>query len=358
MKKELLLLGQRTAALETCGYCPKLCRAVCPVSEAEPRDSLTPWGKMSLAWFAARGDVAPDGDLAATAWACTGCYACRERCDHRNEVAHTLGEARADYRALGLAPAAAEEVVRRFDALVAEASRGLAALGTEPGVDASASTALFLGCRYLRKEPEVARAAVRVAVRIFGSVRLLEGCCGAPLLHAGDRAGFFAAVARVKEQAKGTDLVVLDPTCAQALSTIGATTLVARAQARLELFRRIPGLGEGEPVRWHDPCHLGRGLEQYDAPRNLLSRVLGRSPDEFARRREQSVCSGGGGLVPVTMPEASRRMAERRVREHVELGGGLLVTACASSLSRFRVAGARAVDLVSLLETSSRAADG
>src|SRR5690242_20582094 len=98
MTMHLPLLDEQTAALETCGYCPKLCRAACPVSDAEPRDSLTPWGKMSMAWLAQRGDVEADSDLAATAWACTGCYACRERCDHRNEVAHTLGMARADFR--------------------------------------------------------------------------------------------------------------------------------------------------------------------------------------------------------------------------------------------------------------------
>ena len=359
MSGPLPLLAQRTAALETCGYCPKLCRAACPVSEAEPRDSLTPWGKMSLAWFVARGDVEPDRELAATAWACTGCYACRERCDHKNEVARTLAEARADYRALGLAPAASEKVVERFEAISAESSRAVEALRAEPGVTREAPVALFVGCRYARKEPAVARAAVAVAVRIFGNVRLLDGCCGAPLLHAGDRAGFSAAVKRVQAQASGPrQLVVLDPTCAQVLESIGATTLVASAHARLDLFHRVVGLGDEKRVRWHDPCHLGRGLGQYDEPRALLARLLGRAPDEFARRREEATCSGGGGLVPITMPDVSERMAARRVREHDELGAGLLVTACASSLSRFRSAGAEVVDLVSLLEASSRAVDG
>ena len=38
----------------------------------------------------ARGDAPGDVPHASTAWACTGCHACRERCDHENGVAPTL----------------------------------------------------------------------------------------------------------------------------------------------------------------------------------------------------------------------------------------------------------------------------
>jgi hypothetical protein len=42
-------------------------------------------------------------------------------------------------------------------------------------------------------------------------------------------------------------------------------------------------------------------------------------------------------------------MAEARVADHREQGGGQLVTGCAQSLRRFRRAGEDAVDLVSLV---------
>lgn len=359
MKRSLSLLDERRAALETCGYCPKLCRAACPVSEAEPRDSLTPWGKMSLAWFAARGDVEPDRDHAATAWACTGCYSCREHCDHRNEVAHTLGAARAEYRALGLAPAASEAVVAGFEQRRREVSRALSELAREPGVSETAETALLLGCDYVRKHAAVARAAVAVAARLFGGVRLVDGCCGLPLLMAGDRAGFAESLARLRAQVSGApSLVVLDPGCAVVLEELGAKTLVELAAARLERFDRVPRLAAAPSVRWQDPCKLGRGLGIYDAPRQLLSRALGRAPEEFARSRGEALCSGGGGLLPQTMPETSAQIAARRLAEHAELGGGLVVTVCASSLARFQKSGADVIDLISILDESSRSSDG
>ena len=107
----LPLLEPHRAALETCVYCPKLSRAACPVSNAEASETVTPWGKMSLAYFAARGDVPLDEEHAKPAWACSACYACRERCDHKNEVATVLTDARAELFSAGLAPAGAKMVV-------------------------------------------------------------------------------------------------------------------------------------------------------------------------------------------------------------------------------------------------------
>jgi heterodisulfide reductase subunit C len=101
------LLEQHDAALQKCVYCPKLSRAACPISNVEASETVTPWGKMSLAYFAGRGDVPLDRAHAAPAWACSACYACRERCEHKNEVATVLADARAEMFARGAAPAAA-----------------------------------------------------------------------------------------------------------------------------------------------------------------------------------------------------------------------------------------------------------
>jgi Fe-S oxidoreductase len=199
---------------------------------------------------------------------------------------------------------------------------------------------------------------VAVAARLFGGVRLVDACCGLPLLLAGDRDGFARSLSRARAAVAGAPrFVVLDPGCALAFGELGAKTLVELAGARLDLFARVPRLTGASPVRWQDPCKLGRGLGVYDAPRQLLGRALGRAPDEFARAREDALCTGGGGLLPVTMPEVSAGIARRRLDEHRELGGGLLVTACAGSLTRLRKSGADVVDLISLLEESSRPSD-
>lgn len=354
--KKLPMLEARREALEKCVFCPKLCRSACPVSNAEPRETLIPWGKMSSAYFVATGSAPAEASFAAPAWACTGCFACRDACDHRNDVAGTLLVARAGLVREGIAPAAATATVAGHDARArAHAERVRARFAP-----ARARTALLVGCGYVEHAPEVATDAVGAARALVGAdVDVLDGCCGLPLLLAGDGPAFTRTAEAMARAISDKDAVlVADAGCALALRVryaeagvdVRATIeLVAERAAREVGALRSVGDG-GEPLRWHDPCALGRGLGVYDAPRAVLTRLLGRPPDEMDRRRERAACSGAGGLVPVTMPETSRAIARDRVEEHARAGGGRLVTACASSLRAFRAElGPRACDLVSLV---------
>lgn len=356
MTTSLKLLPTHEKALETCAYCPKLCRTACPVSNADRRETLTPWGKMSATWLAARGTVPLSRDVAAVAWACTGCLACRDSCDHENPVAATLLEARVLYRELGLAPQEVQDVRARFDARRARAREVLRALRELPGVEPGARTVLALGSEQLVAAHSVSADIVRVAVGLSGPVRLLEACCGLPLLLAGDRPGFEAEQAHVERELEGADaLLAAEPSCARALAKFAPEMLLARAHRSLSQYGRVARLADVK-LRWHDPCHLGRGLGLFDEPRALLARALGRQPEEFSRVRERGECSGGGGLLPLTAPETSAEIANSRLRDHEALGGGTVVTACASSLRRFRHSGANAVDLHSILVESMASA--
>jgi dimethylglycine catabolism B len=351
-------LEPHRAAMETCTYCPKLSRAACPVSNAEHSETLTPWGKMSLAYFAARGDVPIDREHAAPAWACTTCYACRERCDHKNEVAGALLDVRAEMFERGVAPEGAQRVAARFGERAIEVEEALERIDPAgPGPRQAGATAVLLGCTYARKLPEVAEDALRATrALVSGPVRAVRACCGLPLRQAGDRAGFVAAARRMASEIEGaTRLVVVDPGCARTLLVeypkVGVALpeaelfvdLAARSKARLATH-------EGAPVyRYHDPCQLGRGLGRYDEPRAILAQIGGRPPEEMQRARAEADCSGGGGLLPATRPEGSRAIADARVAEHRGRGGGVLVTACAESLRRFRASGEPAEDLATLV---------
>src|SRR4051794_14927632 len=332
----LPLLQSAQKALETCGYCPKLCRSTCPVSNVEAREALIPWAKMSSAWLSARGDLPPNRDTAETSWGCTGCHRCTSFCEHQNPVADTLYAARAGARDAGLAPEAVVASERRHGLRVEQAGAALTELAREPGVHNHSQVALLVGCAYLRKARPEARAMVRSVIALLGPVRLVPGCCGAPLLHAGDRAGFDDARARIAELTHSAHtFVVGDPGCALALADPRALPFVRLAADRADALGQIKGLGEAK-VRFHDPCALGRGLGEYQAPRLVLGRALGRKPDEFAQNRDSAECSGAGALLPISMPESSAQIADLRLQAHEREGGGTLVTACAASLRRFR----------------------
>ena len=343
------MLREREDELSKCAFCPKLCRATCIVSEASAREMLTPWGKMTSAFDAARtGELS--AERAELAWGCSNCFKCREACDHRNPVAQTLNDARADYVARGEAPAAVQALLEREPELQAAEAVAMDELRQTPGVRADAPHALLLGCRYARVFPAEARAAIRLAARLVGGVRLLSGCCGAWQRSAGSPKAADAARNRlVGELGRGKRLLVLDPRCALSLSELKPSTLVELAARHPSRFQKAPATAHA--FRYHDSCALGRGLGLYDEPRRLVARVTGVAPLELQTPRRLSRCSGGGGILPVSMPREARSAAERLAAEHEELGGGVLVTSCASSLSQVRRAGSEAIDLVTLLES-------
>ncbi|WP_437952154.1 (Fe-S)-binding protein [Sorangium sp. So ce296] len=349
----LKLLEPHRTSLEKCVYCPKLSRAACPVSNVEANETVTPWGKMSMAYFAARGDVPLDAPHADPAWACSACYACRERCDHKNEVATVLTDARAELFARGLEPEGARRVAARFRAR----EDGRAGERDGQAQPDPAAVQVLVGCGYERHAPDVARDALEATEALTGApVRPVRACCGLPLLYAGDRPGFEAAARRLAaEVAAGERFVAVDPGCARAVrveyaragvSVKSPELFVDLARASLDRLQRSTS---ERRVRYHDPCQLGRGLDRYDAPREILARITGRPPEEFIHRREHADCSGGGGLVPATRPASSAAIADGRIAEHRALGGGLLVTHCAQSLRRFRTRGEPAEDLASLV---------
>ncbi|HEY8077270.1 MAG TPA: (Fe-S)-binding protein [Labilithrix sp.] len=350
--RALPLLEPRRGALEKCVFCPKLCRSACPVSNADTRETVTPWGKMSMSYFVANGSVEAAPSFAAPAWACTGCFGCREHCDHENDVTGTLFDSRSALVESGLGPEPARNVLQRFDGKTPPIA------SVDRHVDAAAGTALLVGCAYGKHDAE-SRDAVRATTKLTGGkVALVDVCCGAPLLYAGDKTRFRQQGEMLAQAVKHREqLVVVDAGCAAAIRVHHANAgvgMIAPVVHFAELAARALGdlgrveLGPG-PVRWHDPCQLGRGIGVYDQPRAVLARAIGRTPDEFERRREDARCSGAGGLLPLTMPDVARAIAKQRLDDHGRSGGGTVVTACASSLRSFRKEGATAIDLVSVV---------
>ena len=353
---KLKLLQPHDDALQKCVYCPKLSRAACPVSNTTFNETHTPWGKMSTAYFMGRGDVPVDADHGATAWACSGCFGCREKCDHKNDVAGALNDTRAEMFQAGVMPVAVKRLVKRLPDMAREYRDQVDVL--DPKRDMQAPIGLALGCSYTRQLPGESVKIVRLVEALLDKpVRLLRGCCGLPWLHAGDREGFERRAHELHDETQGTERVIAaDPGCARLLmhdspkhanADKPVSPLVDILYAAIE---RLPALAlEGTQLRYHDACQLGRGLGRYEEPRAVLARLTGAPPAELPRQREHAECSGAGGLLPATMPQTSRAIADARIEEHREAGGGTMVSACPSTVRRLRSRGERARDLASLV---------
>jgi Fe-S oxidoreductase len=70
-------------------------------------------------------------------------------------------------------------------------------------------------------------------------------------------------------------------------------------------------------VTYHDPCHLGRMNNEYDAPRDLV-RETGCDLFEMPRNRADSFCCGGGGGGLWIDQDEDTKPSEERLREALE----------------------------------------
>ncbi len=340
----LAVVRERHAELETCAFCPRLCRAACPVSNAEPREALTPFGKMTSL-------LSTERDASnLLAYACTGCGACTTACRHENPVAEVLLEGRAALADAGRSPAVAERVAREHPSRVLRQSGLVQTLRADPAARADATTALLLGCPVLRGPAETAERILHIAARLAGEpVRLLSECCGAVPTLAGDPSGAERSRERLARELAGTRrLVVADPGCLRGVLPDGEPlsgspeplSLLAWAAGNASLLARVaePGVRYGFQM----PC-WARGTAAEPAALVLLEHLVGTVVTVAPG------CSGGGGLLPVTYPEVSRAIAKGRAAEFAEHGVDKLVTGCAAGARRFRALdGAPTLEVVEL----------
>ena len=84
-------------------------------------------------------------------------------------------------------------------------------------------------------------------------------------------------------------------------------------------------------VTYHDPCHLGRYNDEYEAPRQLVE-ATGCDLHEMPRNRANSFCCGGGGGGLWMEMEEDEKPSEERLREALE------DTDAGSSIEKFVVA--------------------
>jgi len=70
-------------------------------------------------------------------------------------------------------------------------------------------------------------------------------------------------------------------------------------------------------VTYHDPCHLGRYNDEYEAPRELVQ-ATGCELHEMPRNRADSFCCGGGGGGLWMEVEEETKPSEERLREALE----------------------------------------
>jgi Fe-S oxidoreductase len=204
---------------------------------------------------------------------------------------------------------------------------------------------LYVGCMY-SLEPRV-RDTIKSTARVlnaagvdFGFLGAEEECCGLTQLQIGERLMFEELARKNIKMFNGLGIKTLATPCPHCYESFKnyypemgemnfevlhiteyLNRLISEGKIRLE------GL-PGEVVTYHDPCHLGRKVGVYDAPREVIKSVKGIELREMERIKDQSWCCGAGGGVLAAYPDFARKAAEERVEEAEATGASAIVTAC------------------------------
>ena len=84
----------------------------------------------------------------------------------------------------------------------------------------------------------------------------------------------------------------------------------------------------GKKITFHDPCYLGRGNGEYDAPRNVISKTAGQLT-ETEKCKSRSLCCGAGGTQMFKEAEpGDKEVYELRTEELLKTKADVIATAC------------------------------
>lgn len=203
-----------------------------------------------------------------------------------------------------------------------------------------ADVVYFTGCvsAYYPLAQQIPIALVKIldAARVdFTLLGEDEWCCGFPMLGAGlrDRVKDLVEHNLKAVREKGAKKVIFScPSCYQMWRehyprefeiyhvTQFANELMASGQLALNDLSLT--------VTYHDPCDLGRGSGEYEAPRQVIRSIPGVKLVELAHNRENCLCCGGGGNLEMIDAELSADIARDKIDEALQTGVQAIVTAC------------------------------
>lgn len=165
-----------------------------------------------------------------------------------------------------------------------------------------------------------------------------EWCCGFPMLGAGladDLDTMIAHNIQAVKARKARKVVFSCPSCYHMWRTHYPI-----ADHGIEIFHSTQFIatliGQGTvhlkpmdlTVTYHDPCDLGRGAAEYEAPRQIIQSIPGVTFVELPDNREACNCCGGGGNLEMIDSELSTGIAQAKIEEIRATGAGAVVTSC------------------------------
>lgn len=218
----------------------------------------------------------------------------------------------------------------------------------------------FRGCLSREKLQKIPDATEKLLKKAGINYKILdnEGCCGSVLLRTGFHDDALNIIQDTLQDIKGEKVLVSCAGCyrtfkedypeilGQQIDVIHTSQLFSELieKGRLELSVT------NEKVTYHDPCHLGRHMGEYETPRKVMDPYA--ELVEMERNREQARCCGAGGGVRSAFPELSEEIGRIRLDDAKDTGAGTLVTCCPFCISNLELAQKSSSGNITLMDLS------
>lgn len=208
----------------------------------------------------------------------------------------------------------------------------------------------FVGCGADFVYPEVGTSLIKILNSLNVEVVFPkeQNCCGIPALYSGDQeTGIELAKQSVEAftQAEVDYILCICPTCTMAVKrdfverladhpqwsakalALSEKTMDASAflDTVLKAKERLPKISTAQEITYHDSCHLKRGSNVWQEPRELLQGA-GYAITEM--KNSDRCCGFGGTYSFLSHPQIARQITADKVRSIQESGAKIVAADC------------------------------
>ncbi|MGY5852871.1 MAG: (Fe-S)-binding protein [Candidatus Thorarchaeota archaeon] len=295
------------------------------------------------------GELEVNQDVVDWAFTCTTCKSCQETCAATADgirMPDMMEALRKDLVKNGFSVSKHDEIessiLNYFNPYKAEPDHRNLVFGEREFPD-KAEIVYFVGCTASLREKEIATTTVALLDKLGVDYTVLkdERCCASVLLRVGRTKTFDNLTTHNIEAIKKTGAKTVVTACAGCYRTWKIDVPKAGHKYDFELLHITEYLDklveEGtasfeleKPVRvtYHDPCHLGRHSEIYEAPRRVIVSIGNVELIEMETNRRYAHCCGSGGGVKGTNGDLAEKMAADRIREAEATEADIVITSC------------------------------
>jgi len=346
--RENLLQCRRCGICRNAVYEAEGFNGVCPVWKASSGfETSFMRGKIQVALALLDGALERTPDNAESLYTCTLCGNCAQICAAEFNAKDCLERVR---QALVDIPNETRDSIARaiaqtgnpYSEKTAAKRSWVRQLGFK--VPNHGKTLYYVGCTTGLRLPDVAKSTARVlrAAGVEFSVMENEPCCGSVMLRMGRVREAEENARRLVQAIAGTGAEKVVVSCAGCLRALrsdysqrfgielpSVLHITEFARDLIGEGRLHPkGLKEPTKIAYHDPCHMGRELGIYDAPRDILRAIPGVDLVEMDPNREAAMCCGAGGGLRSFAPDLAKKIAADRVRAAEVTGVRILTSSC------------------------------